>query len=66
MNLNTTQEHSRWFKKTGCFQKKRNNNNIKGVKCYNCDIKEHYMWECCKLKKSQIIITIKQESEDIK
>ena len=36
------------------------------MKCYNCDLKEHYVWECHKFKKSQNLAAIKWESEDIK
>ena len=59
MNLDTTHEHSEWFKETGHFKKKENNSNIKEIKCYTCDIKEHYMWDYCKLRKSQTLAAIK-------
>ena len=59
MNLDTTHRHLRWFKGTGCFQKKRNSSNFKRGECYNCDILEHFTQECWKQKKSQSITTIK-------
>ena len=42
MNLNTTHRHSEQFKRTECFQKKRNSSNFKREECYNCDILEHF------------------------
>ena len=59
MNLDTTHEHLRWFKRTECFQKKRTLSHSKREECYNCDISEHFTQECWKQKKSQSITTIK-------
>ena len=59
INLDTTHRHSEWFKETVCFQKKENSSNFKKEECYNCDILEHFTWECQKQKKSQSITTIK-------
>ena len=60
MNLDIIYKHSE------CFQKKENSSNIKKVKYYNYSIKRHYRQDCSKLKKSQTLITIKWESEDVK
>ena len=51
MNLDMTQRYLRQQKELECFQKKENNSSIKKGKCYNCDIKEHYINECRKLRK---------------
>ena len=59
IDLDIIYEHSEWFKETGCFQRKENSSNTKGVKYYNCDFKEYYAWECHKLKKSQSITATK-------
>ena len=53
MNLDTIQRHSKQKKESEHFQKKENSSSIKKEKCYNCDIKEHYMNECRKSKKLQ-------------
>ena len=59
INLNTTHKCLKHFKETGCFQRKRNSSNIKKIKCYNYDIREHYTRDCDKLKKSQTLVIIK-------
>ena len=66
MNLYTTQKYLEHFKETDHFQKNENSSNTKKIKCYNYDIKEHYTQDCCKLKKSQHLITIKEELRDTK
>ena len=48
-----TQRHLRKRKELRYFQKKENSDSIKKEKCYNCDIKEHYMNKCRKSKKTQ-------------
>ena len=65
-NLDTIYRYLRWFKEKRCFQKKENDNNIKEVECYNCDIKEHYVRDCYKLRKSQNLVAIKWGPEDTK
>ena len=42
INLNATYRYLRHFKEILHFQKKENDSNIKKIKCYDCDIKEHY------------------------
>ena len=42
INLDTIYKCLECFKDTECFQKKKNSNNIKKIKYYNCDIKEYY------------------------
>ena len=63
MNLNVTQRHSKQDKRSECFQKKENSNSIKKRKCYNCDVKEHYINECRKSRKSQQVAKIKKKSK---
>ena len=53
MNLDTIQRHSKREKESEHFQKKENSSNVKKRRCYNCNIKEHYINECKKSKKSQ-------------
>ena len=61
MNLDATQRCSRQEKESECFQKKRNNSNVKKRRCYNCDIKEHYANECRKSKKSQQVAKMRKK-----
>ena len=53
MNLDMTQKHSKQDKELRHFQKKENDSSIKKRKCYNCNVEEHYINKCRKLKKSQ-------------
>ena len=59
MNLDLIYRHSEHFKETQYSQKKENSNNIKKIKCYNCDIKEHYTQDCYKSKKLQTLAAIR-------
>ena len=63
MNLDTTQRHSKQDKESEYFQKKENDNSIKKRKCYNCNIKEHYINECRKSRKSQQVAKMKKKSK---
>ena len=63
MNLNITQRYSKQDKESEHFQKKENNSSIKKRKCYNCDIKEHYINECKKSKKLQQVARTKRRSK---
>ena len=63
MNLDMTQKHLRREKRLEYFQKKRNNNSIKKNKCYNCNVKEHYINECRKSKKLQQVAKIEKKSK---
>ena len=60
MNLDKTQRHLKWDKESECFQKKENSSSIKKRRCYNCNIEEHYINECRKLKKSQQVARMKR------
>ena len=60
MNLNMTQRYLKWDKESECFQKKENSSSIKRRRCYNCNIKEHYINECRKLKKLQQVARMKR------
>ena len=42
INLDTIYRCLRCFKETEHFQKKENSSYIKKIRCYNCNIKEHY------------------------
>ena len=66
IDIDATQECLRCFKETGCFQKKRNSSYIRKVKCYNCNIKRHYTWDCYKVKKPQTLATQAQPNKDLK
>ena len=60
INLDVTQRHLKWDKESECFQKKENDSSIKKRRCYNCDVKEHYVNEYRKLKKSQQVARMKR------
>ena len=42
MKLDAIYKYLKYFKETEYFQKKENSDNIKKIKCYNYNIKEHY------------------------
>ena len=51
MNLDVTQQHSKWDKGSECFQQKKNSSSIRKRKYYNYDIKSYYTNKCRKSKK---------------
>ena len=63
MNLDITQRYSKWDKESECFQKKENSNSIKKRRCYNCNVEEHYINKCKKLKKSQQVARTEKRSK---
>ena len=60
MNLDMIQRHLKQDKRLEHFQKKENSSSIKKRRCYNCNIKEYYMNECRKSKKSQQVARMKR------
>ena len=56
-----TQRHLKQDKESECFQKKENDSSIKKRKCYNCNIKEHYVNESRKSRKLQQVAKMKRK-----
>ena len=60
INLDMIQWHLKQDKESECFQKKENSSSIRKRKCYNCNIKEHYMNECRKSKRLQQVARMRR------
>ena len=54
------------FLRDRIFLEERKQYYIKKIKCYNYDIKEHYTWDCYKLKKSQNLAATRWELRGVK
>ena len=66
INLNMTQQHSKQNKESEHFQKKENSSSIRKRKCYNCNIKNHYVNECRKSKRSQQVARTEKRLKQLK
>ena len=66
MDLDVTQWHLKQDKESECFQKKENDSSIRKRKCYNCDIKNHYVNECRKSKRLQQVARTEKRLKQLK